>query len=199
MKRHVPCIPLGSRVSGNRFPPKTAPGPPDDGSHADSRSFIHAREFPRFRDSRAWTAYAEERIAPLFPVTIPCRDAARKRKKPSGRRKNNAGGPFFKGGQVCWSSFASGTVAVAFDGTAAVDHRGGSENTPAAGGLRTPDCSEAGKTRRQKTAPGTIARMRQDNMFLNGAPIPGQGEDTEADISSAHFGMRNSGTGICMP
>ena len=107
VKRRMPCIPPGSRVPGNRFPPKTTPGPPDDGSHADNRSFILAREFPRFRDSRAWTAYAGERISPLFPVTIPCPGAAYKPKISPGKRKNNPGRLFFDDGQVCWSSFTS--------------------------------------------------------------------------------------------
>ena len=67
--------------------------------------FIPARKFPRFRDFRARTAYAGERIAPLFSVTIPCLGAACKRKTPSGRRKNGVRRRFFPGGQVCWSRF----------------------------------------------------------------------------------------------
>ena len=68
-------------------------------------SFIRARKFPRFRDFRAWTAYAGERIAPLFSVTIPCRGAACKRKMPFGERKNGVRRRFSRDGQVCWSDF----------------------------------------------------------------------------------------------
>lgn len=144
---HSPRIPRLRKP----FPPENDPRPPDDGSHADSRPLIHAREFPRFRDSRAWTAYAGERIAPLFPVTIrgvQTGNAVRTKKKQ--RRK-----PFFEGGQICWSSFASGTAAAT---------RRGKTKTHPPEASRTPDCSEAGRTRRRKN------RTRNESPDAAGKP-----------------------------
>ena len=156
----MPCIPPGSRVSGNRFPPKTAPGPPDDGSHADSRPFILAREFPRFRDPRAWTAYAGERIAPLFPVTIPRTGAACKRKTLPGRRKNNLGRLFFEGGQVCWSSFTDGKR---------------DNSLRDADGMREARVFRGGKRADEKAAPRGWPRMRRETCFERLAPRPYRG------------------------
>ena len=156
----MPCIPPGSRVSGNRFPPKTAPGPPDDGSHADSRPFILAREFPRFRDPRAWTAYAGERIAPLFPVTIPRTGAACKRKTLPGRRKNNLGRLFFEGGQVCWSSFTDGKR---------------DNSLRDADGMREARVFRGGKRADEKTAPGRKNPDAAGNLFRTAGAPPVQG------------------------
>ena len=173
---HSPGIPRLRKP----FPPENDPRPPDGGSNADSRQFIHARKFPRFRDSRAWTAYAGERIAPLFPVTISCPGPARKREMPSERRKYNAEALF--------------SEVVKFAGQIS---RPGSGKTA----VRTDRTSRGRETRRRKnrTRDGSPDAAENPCFDRLASPPPDRERKRKSVFGSAHFGMRNSGTGICMP
>ena len=141
--------------------------------------FILARKFPRFRDSRARTAYAGERIAPLFSVTISCPVRMRKRETPSDRRENGVRRRFFSG----WSD-----LLVKF--CVRTDCNSDGRRLFADLVISTPVRGNPG---REKAAPG-------DEPECGGRPVRAAGRGGGVmSVRSAHFGMRNSGIGICMP
>lgn len=111
----MPCIPPETAVSGTVSPRKRFPAPLTAASHADIQRIVNpAGSFPDSVIPHGRTAYAGERIAPLFTITIPPSERGSKRGKRSEPLKNSAGRRFFRGGQVCCTSFERRTGETAF-------------------------------------------------------------------------------------
>ena len=147
-------------------PRKRFPAPLTAASHADIRRIVHpAGSSPDSVIAHGRTAYAGERIAPLFCITIPSSERGSKREKRSGCGKNDLERRFFRGGQVCWSGFERGTDGIRLSGArkrTAADRRqdrmcptGGTPQRLAEAG----NGPFSGKERRTRGGP----RMRRDD------------------------------------
>ena len=110
------------------------------------------------------------------------------------RRANGKHCP--EGGKTTSDAFFSKVVK--FAGQVSRTEKGETASVTLAA-CRTPDCSAEENVQTKKPHPEGKTRMRRETCFERLAPRPYRGEETEPIFSSAHFGMRNSGTGICMP
>lgn len=106
----APCIPPVIRRHRKTVSPrKRSSGPLDGGFQckASCGSLILSRDSPDSVISGPEPLMPEKRIAPPLVVTISCAPARRKRENASKRGKNRPLTHFFRGGQICWSSFAA--------------------------------------------------------------------------------------------
>jgi len=106
----APCIPpVTRRLRKTVSPRKRSSGPLDGGFQrmASCGSFILSRGSPDSVIPGPGPLMPEKRITPPLVVTISCVPARRKRGNAVKRGKNRLDTHFFRGGQICWSSFVS--------------------------------------------------------------------------------------------